>query len=357
MQLSPESTPKRGPRRRVAAWAATARWRGGLWASSAPAGAVDSAVVLLYHRFGEPERPSTNIRLDQFAAHLEELTSGPYTVAKLPGVIEAFESGVELPDRTVVITIDDAFRSVYDEAWPRLRDAGLPFTLFVATDAVDRGSETYMTWSQIRELVDSGLVTVGSQTASHASMPPRRAEDNRAEIMRSNAAFRRELGSAPKLFAYPFGYYSLSAQAVVREAGFDAAFAQTSGVAHGRADRLALPRFALNEQYGGLDRFRLVANALSLPVSEIVPADPVVLDPNPPFYGFTVDQALSEQLDRLACFASGQGKVQVERLAGRRVEVRLTAPLTQRRARVNCTMPGPDGRWRWFGRQFYVPGP
>jgi hypothetical protein len=40
---------------------------------------------------------------------------------------------------------------------------------------------------------------------------------------------------------------------------------------------------------------------------------------------------------------------------GPRAEVRFPGPLPSGRARVNCTMPGPDGRWRWFGKQFLVP--
>ncbi|HEC91025.1 MAG TPA: chitin deacetylase, partial [Alphaproteobacteria bacterium] len=47
--------------------------------------------------------------------------------------------------------------------------------------------------------------------------------------------------------------------------------------------------------------------------------------------------------------------VAVEVLAGVRVEIRAKTPFPNGRTRLNCTLPGPDGRWRWFGRQFYKP--
>lgn len=123
-----------------------------LWLVVASAGfhaahAVDSAVVIMYHRFGENAYPSTNIRLAQFEAHLKELTSGPYMVLPLNTVVDALKSGKLLPDRTVAITIDDAYRSVFTQAWPRLRAAGLTFTLFVATEPVTKAFPDYMTWA------------------------------------------------------------------------------------------------------------------------------------------------------------------------------------------------------------------
>ena len=74
---------------------------------SGPAAAADSAVILIYHRFGEIAFPSTNIRLAQFEAHIAELSSGPYTVMSVPDIVAAIRQGRELPDRTVGITIDD----------------------------------------------------------------------------------------------------------------------------------------------------------------------------------------------------------------------------------------------------------
>ncbi len=315
--------------------------------------AAESAVIMMYHRFGESAHPATNIRLDQFDAHLEELQSGAYTVLSIPEILATLRAGRPLPERTVGITIDDAYLSVYTEAWPRLRRAGFPFTLFVATDAIDRKFASYMSWDQIRDLRDNG-VTIGSQTASHLHMPANRDARNREDIRLSNERFQQELGAAPTLFAYPFGEASVSIQKIVQEAGFTDAFGQHSGALHTSSDRYYMPRFALNENFGDLKRFKLVANALPVPHTDLSPLNPT-LTKNPPLFGITLTKDAG-QLSGLTCYAGDQGKLRMERL-GPRVEVRLARNLSAGRARINCTAPGPDGRWRWLGMLYYVPKP
>ncbi|MCE2509468.1 MAG: polysaccharide deacetylase family protein [Alphaproteobacteria bacterium] len=316
--------------------------------------AADSAVVLIYHRFGESIYPSTNTTLEQFETHLHELKSGGYAVLPLPEILKSLREGKALPERTVAITIDDAFLSVYKEAWPRLKAAGFPLTLFVATEAIDEGGQSYMSWDQVRELMREG-VTIGSQTATHLHMPLADEETMQEDLAHSNARFLDELGAVPKLFAYPYGEASLRVQDAVRKAGFTAAFGQHSGVLHGGEDFFYLPRFAFNETFGNIERLRLAAGALPLPVKDVTPRDMLIQDDNPPNFGFTVEGNVPD-LDRLNCYASNQGLGQLERLGERRFEVRMTEPFPKGRARINCTLHTRDGRWRWYGRQFYVAG-
>ncbi len=194
----------------AAAWAVA-----GAVAAGVPAAADTAAVVIMYHRFGEPKYPSTNITLEQFEAHIGELKSGGYNVFPVPDIVKALNEGAPLPDRTVGITIDDAYLSVYTEAWPRLKAAGFPFTLFVATGLVNQKISGYMTWKQIREMADAG-VTVGGHTVSHLHMPYKPLELNQHELERSNRRFEEELGQRPDLFAYPYGESSLAVQTLVK---------------------------------------------------------------------------------------------------------------------------------------------
>ena len=313
--------------------------------------AADSAVVLIYHRFGETRFPSTNIRLEQFEAHIKELTSGPYTVLPVPEIVAAIREKRPLPDRTIGLTIDDGYLSVYAEAFPRLRDAGLPFTVFVSTDPVDRKFSGFMTWDQIREMRDNG-VTIGAHTSTHLHMPANLLSRNRADLANSNARLKEELGEVPPLFAYPFGEASTEIQNLVRNAGHIAAFGQHSGSLDASSDPFYMPRFALNEAFGDMDRFRLVANALPIPHTDVTPSNPT-LTKNPPMFGFTRTD-LDLRLNGLACYAADQGKVKIEQL-GPRIEVRMSGPFSAGRARINCTALGPDNRWRWLGTLYYVP--
>lgn len=316
---------------------------------------AESAVVLMYHRFGDSGHPSTNITVAQFEEHIEELSSDKYTVMPLPDIIASLRAGKSLPENTVGISIDDAFLSVYREAWPRMRRANFPFTLFVATNPIDNRSGDYMSWDQIRELAQAG-VTIGSQTASHPHMAFHSPARNAQELKKSNERFKAELGKTPALIAYPYGEYSLAVGGVARQAGFEAAFGQHSGVLHGGSDFYYLPRFAFNEVYGDVRRLRMAARALPLRARDITPADTLITaKSNPPLFGFTVEGLSPSRLSRLACYVSGQGKARLERLGDRRIEVRMEQAFRPGRTRMNCTLPEKGGRWRWFGRQFIVP--
>ncbi len=320
-----------------------------------PTLAADSAVVVMYHRFGESSLPSTNIQLEQFEAHLGELADSRYSVLPIPEILGKLSAREPLPERAVGISIDDAFLSVYEEAWPRLRDAGMPFTLFVATKPLDDGTPGYMSWDQLRELHAAG-VSIGSQTHSHPHMPRDSVTENLEELRVSNERFREELGVTPDIIAYPYGEYSLAVRDAAKESGFAFGFGQHSGAIHYLQDMYYLPRFSMNETYGGLDRFKLAANALPLPVKDVTPADPLLSsETNPPPFGFTVvSKPVARRLERLSCYEARQGELKLE-LLGPRIEVRLGEALPKGRSRINCTMLARNGRWRWFGLQFYLP--
>ncbi len=306
----------------------------------------------MYHRFGESDYPSTNVTMDQFRAHIAELQSGGYNVMALDALVEAVRNKVALPPRSVALSVDDAYESVYTEAWPLLKEAGFPLAIFVATDPVERGLSRYMSWDQLRQLRDEGVV-IGSQTKTHPHMADLSADAVNAELETSNAMFREKVGAVPTLFAYPYGEASLDTMRLVEGAGFVAAFGQHSGAIGSDGELFYLPRFAMNEAFGSLDRFKLAANALPVSVADMTPGDPVIGSRNPPNIGFTVTWP-TRGLDRFNCFASHTGAATVERL-GKRIEVRVEEPMPRGRTRLNCTMPAGDGKWYWFGRQFYVP--
>lgn len=315
-----------------------------------PAAAADSAVVVMYHRFDEPAFASTNTRIEQLEAHIAELKDGGYAVLPLGEIVAALKTGAPLPDKAVAVTIDDAYLSVYKVAWPRFKAANIPVTLFLATDEVDANDGHHMTWDQIREAQSQGM-TIGSQTASHPHMGAISAEHIAADLAKSNTRFVAELGQRPELFAYPYGEAALPAMEKLKEAGFSVAFGQHSGVAFRGADMMYLPRFAFNESFGDVNRFRQAVRALPLMAAEVTPYDPVLKE-NPPPFGFTV--AGDAEIDRLECYTSHEGRMTVERL-GRRIEARAQRPFPAGRARINCTLPAEGGRWRWFGYQYWTP--
>lgn len=328
-----------------------------LIAAAAPAGAAlaaDHAVAFVYHRFGESAYPSTNTSVEQLSAQIAYLKDGGFTVTPLKQIVAAIRAGAPLPDKTVAISIDDAHLSVARVGLPMLKAAGMTATLFVSTAALDGGRPGAMDWDDLRQAIADGF-DVGAHTADHVHMAETPPDEARRQIETSNRRFREELGFTPELFAYPYGEASLAVREIVREAGYVAAFGQHSGVLHASEDPFYLPRFALNEKYGALARFRTLAGAKSLLAQDVTPRDMTLgPDTNPPAFGFTIDPAAGD-IAALACYASGVGRLRLQTLGGRRIEARLPRRLDPGRHRINCTLPAGGGRWRWFGRQFFVP--
>ena len=249
-----------------------------------------SAVVLVYHRFGEDDGPSTNIRLDQFDEQLELLKNGGFNFMSLPDLVASLKDGKAIPDKTIIITADDAYASIATEGWPRLKAAGIPLTLFVSTDPVDANLKRYLSWDQIRQLQKEG-VHIAHHTATHLHMIDNTIETVRSDLARASKRFKEELGITPKIIAYPYGEYSLALQEELKNLGFEAAFAQYSSVIHSKSNRFGLPRFPINEKYGELSRFRLISSAKAIVTEDVTPQDTLLTqETNPPVYGFTINE-------------------------------------------------------------------
>lgn len=320
--------------------------------------AQEYASIIMYHRVGDGRFPSTNVTAAQFRAHLARLEAGDYHVMSLPDLLTRLRAGDAVPNRTVAITFDDAYASVAANAHPLLAERGWPYTVFVSTDYIDRGFDGYMSWARMRALADSGLVTFGNHTVSHARLWKRRGEERRAdwrqrvraEVVGAQGRLVDELGAAvarePGLLAYPYGEYDRASADLVADLGFLGIGQHSGAVGHG-TDFRAVPRFAFNEQYADVDAFSTKVSARPLPVTSLRPWDPTaVMGDSPPQHLRLQLGEEAPRASRVGCFVNGS-RVEVTP-AGDGVRVALPA-LGAGRSRVNCTAPAGEGRFRWFG--------
>lgn len=335
-------------------------------AGSAPARAGDSiaedshtAVIFAWHRVGEDQAPTSSIRVEQFAAQIQELVEGPYNVMPLPRIIEAFRTGAELPPGTVALTFDGGHASFLENAAPILEAHKLPYTLFIVPGRTQEETTRSIGWSDLRRLEKTGLATIGLHPMAYMRLTHAPAEEIRRQINGARSLYRKHLNHEPVLFAYPFGEFGRTYHDIVENSGFEAAVGQQSGVSYNGSDRFALPRFVLTERFGDTERFQTLLGALPLPVTGVEPAEPII-GTTDPVIGFTVADKLGGSLKGLSCYVSGQEKPTLD-IIGSRVELRLHDPVIQDRIRINCTLPGPQGApedlpvWRWFGLLLSVP--
>jgi biofilm PGA synthesis lipoprotein PgaB len=193
------------------------------------------AVIFMYHRFGEARCPSTNVTVEQFEEQLDFLEKNHFAVLPVEEIVKALKQNEPLPDKAIGITVDDAYRSVYEAAYPRLKARGYPFTVFVATDTVDQGISATMNWQQMQEMQKNG-VTFANHSQNHDYLVRQMAAESqeswkqrmKTDIANAQKRLQKELGYAPALFAYPYGEYNLELMNLVLELGYTG-FGQHSG--------------------------------------------------------------------------------------------------------------------------------
>ena len=165
----------------------------------------EGVLSIMYHRFNESKYPSTNIQMDIFEKHINLINKSNFTFYHPKDFENNFNSPKE--KKKILLTIDDAFKSFYTEAWPFLKKNKIPFILFVSTEPV--GKNGYMTWEQIKEVENSSFGFIGNHSHSHEYLVNFSFDDFKNDINKSINIFKEKLGYNPIFFSYPFGEYSL----------------------------------------------------------------------------------------------------------------------------------------------------
>lgn len=313
-----------------------------------------SAVVFVYHRFGDDRFPSTNISTDNFRSHLRFLRDNNYTVMTLSDAVADLKKG-NADKKIAVITVDDGYKSFLSGAMPLLKEFEMPATLFVNTETV--GSADYLGWKELHEIASSGI-EIGNHSHSHAYFlnypEQKRADAFKKDMARAQQLLTDKLGDAPRVIAYPYGEYSSEMKEVAESMGFEAAAAQNSGVMHSGADFYAIPRFPMSDSYAS--GFAEKAGMQPLRVSKAQPESVLVGEENPPVLEITFEED-SLRLEAIQCFVQ-YGECQVGQLQQNPLKVRVKAkgPLRNRRTLYTITVPSAvTGKWHWYSHLWVRP--
>jgi peptidoglycan/xylan/chitin deacetylase (PgdA/CDA1 family) len=212
--------------------------------------------ILVYHSIA-PHHPGQTVEQRQmdvdtavFREQMSYLTSHGYEVISFDALVDALQGRGSPPDRAVVLTFDDGWETQYETAYPILRDLGLTATFFIYSTAIANGP-AFMTWDQIREIQHAGM-TIGAHSRTHPVLTGANV-DLRSEIVGSRDDIEQHLGSAPNLFAYPYGEWDTRVADVVRGAGFRAARA-FGGVSNTTADLFALKAVMITDDMAAFER-------------------------------------------------------------------------------------------------------
>ena len=205
-----------------------------------------SMAVLAFHKIGDPPPGSWfptwfYIPEETFTKQLTFLREESWTVIDLSSFLIGLDQPETLPERSVLITFDDAYRSIMGAALGCLRRFNFPAVLFVPSDyiggtnAFSRGvepEEPICTWDDLK-LLEQGGISIQSHSASHSKFSRLNPAAQREEIVRSKTVLETGLSKSVATLAYPYGDSGSDQSAVAKiltQAGYRAAFLYGGGM-------------------------------------------------------------------------------------------------------------------------------
>ena len=288
--------------------------------------------------------------MDIFKEHVDLILDANLTFYHPKDFVNEFD--IPKKEKKILLTVDDAFQSFYDNAWPYLKKNKIPFVLFVSTEPV--GNNGYMNWDQIKEIERSEFGVIGHHSHSHDYLIDKSEEVFLNDIKTSNLIFKEKLGYVPSLFSYPFGEYSGFMKDYISQ-NFKIAFGQHSGIIDVNKNKFELPRFPINEKYGEIKRFKSIINYYPLEYKKLEPEEKKLSkENNPPKFkvNFFDNQ---KNIENINCYSNEGDKWMKSniKLVEKELTIKFREPFLPRRGRINCSV-NDDGKWRWFGTQFII---
>jgi peptidoglycan/xylan/chitin deacetylase (PgdA/CDA1 family) len=190
--------------------------------------------ILVYHQFSNDYSGKLTVKTEKFYEQMLYLKENGYQVIELDQLLEFMEFKKPLPDKSIVITIDDGWLSTYEIAYPILKKFGFPATLFIYTDLIE--GDRAMSWKQLKEMVENGF-DVQSHTHSYQSLTMIKENESFKtyfdflvqDIEDSKMAIHHHLNLDCRYLAYPYGETNPLVISLVKKLGYRAAFTLNHG--------------------------------------------------------------------------------------------------------------------------------
>jgi len=185
-----------------------------------------------------------------FARGMRRLHESGYRTLSLLDAADCVRRHAPFPARSFVMTFDDGYQTVYEEAFPILQRYGMSATVFLTVGNKGRGSATgrlpslesrsMLSWEEIREMERSGI-TFGAHTCTHSDLTRLSSRQVQTEIADSKDIIEDALGAPVSCFAYPYGRYDARVAEIVRP-NFICACSDKLGLITRNSDLYALER-------------------------------------------------------------------------------------------------------------------
>lgn len=169
-----------------------------------------------------------------------------YRTLSLVELTDCIRRGASFPKRSFVITFDDGYRSVYEQAFPILQRYGMTATVFLTVGKTKKKrlpsmeGRAMLSWHEIKEMHRAGIAC-GAHTLTHPDLTRLSPERLETEVVGGKQLIEDALGSQVHTFAYPFGRYNEGCRELVSH-HFVCACSDRLGLVQARSDAYALER-------------------------------------------------------------------------------------------------------------------
>ena len=171
------------------------------WVYNEPGQAV--APILLYHHVKEDSSTSRyNVSIPDFRTQMQALYDNGYTAITMSMLLDALIKGRDLPEKPVVITFDDGHQSVYDNAFPIMKNFGFPGVFYIVANRIN-DIKDFVNVEELQTMIEAGW-EIGSHSYTHPDLTKNRASAA-YEIGQSRIDLQNTLGVEVNTFAYPYG--------------------------------------------------------------------------------------------------------------------------------------------------------
>lgn len=200
--------------------------------------------ILMYHHFDENEANTNSVTMTQarFKDQLTALKDAGYTSIRERELYDYYYNDGELPEKPVLITIDDGYMSNFELAYPVLEELGFFATVYAVTDfrGTTPGQLPHFSWDIGREMYESGIIDIQSHTANaHLYVEGEKKEGPflttklkgetdeqykeriREDLRRSKETIEAEIGNEVYALTYPYGAVNEDVIEIARELGFE----------------------------------------------------------------------------------------------------------------------------------------
>ena len=326
--------------------------------------ANSSASILLYHHVSDTTPKSTSISPKLFKQHLKYLEDNHFNVLPLEQIISSLKNKEKLPNKTVAITFDDAYKSVLYEAAVLLEKKSWPFSVFVNAQATSAKYKNYLSWNELKTIIKKGG-TIGSHSYDHAHLVRKLKNESNKDyenriynnLKKDRDIIENKLDIKVKMFAYPYGEYNDFLKKTLKSFSYYG-LGQQSGAVGQSSDFLAIPRFPMAMNYAKMNNFITRVNTLAFDIKNVNIGESILIERTMKNETFSFDVKIKDfYLRQLACYSFGKSLKLTKTKKDDFVNISMSLPNWYNgRQKINCTAPSINTKkaYYWYSNIWLV---